>query len=288
MAVVALQTVGLGNRLEHRPGQLSARQRQCGAIARALANDPSVIFADEPTRALDSSSREEIIGLLQKLNKQARTIVIATGDSGVASHCRRIVRIANGKTEDDSLVSKRRIIPTFRVPGPPTQVDDREEEAVYPRCNHDNEQSKENCDRCRFPFHLTAEEERSIEIRISGSDTRLLGVESALDEGEVLGSEIVQELKEVPVFAGLGPKNLVKVVTALERRTYQRGTVIVRQGDPGDSFYIIRNGNVQVILERPGRAPSAIASLGPNDGFGEMSLLTGEPRSANVLAETDL
>ena len=288
MAEVALQAVGLGNRLEHRPGQLSARQRQCVAIARALANDPSIIFADEPTRAMDSSSREEIIGLLQKLNDQGKTIVIATGDSGVASHCRRIVRIANGKTEDDSLVAKRRIIPAFRVPGTPTPVEDREEEAVCPRCNHGNERSEENCARCRFPLHLTPKEEKSIEIRISGSDNRLLGVESASDEGEVLGSEIVEELKEVPVFAGLGPKNLVKLVTALEHMTYSRGTLIVRQGDPGDSFYIIRNGNVQVILERAGRQAAAIASLGPNDGFGEMSLLTGEPRSANVLAETDL
>jgi putative ABC transport system ATP-binding protein len=287
-AAAALQVVGLGNRLEHRPGQLTARQRQCVAIARALANDPSVIFADEPTRALDSSSREEIIGLLQKLNDEGRTIVLATSDSGVASHCRRIVRLSDGKTEDDSLVSRRRIIPAFRIPGPPTQIEEREEEAVCPRCNHGNPKDDETCQRCRFPLQLTEEEQHSIEIRLSGADNRHLGVESASDEGQVSGQGLVDELKKVPVFAGLGSKSLVKLVAVLDQQTYPKGSTIVKQGDAGDSFYIVRRGNVQVIIQRPGRPPAAVASLGPNDGFGEMSLLTGEPRSADVVAETEV
>ena len=287
-AVPALEQVGLGNRLEHMPGQLSARQRQCIAIARAIANDPSVIFADEPTRALDSSSREEIIGLLQKLNDEGKTIIIATADSGVASHCRRILRIADGKAEDDTLVARRRIIPAFRVPGPPTQVEDRVEEAVCPRCNHGNPKEDETCQLCQFPLHLTADEQRSLEIRVSGSDNRLVGVESASDEGEVLGWEIVEELRALPVFSGLGPRNLVKLIPALELRSYPKGSTIVKQGDAGDSFYVVRRGNVQVILDRPEKSPAALASLGPNDGFGEMALLTGEPRNANVVAETDV
>ena len=287
-AVAALQTVGLDNRLDHRPGQLSARQRQCVAIARALVNDPSVIFADEPTRSLDSSSREEIIGLLQKLNDQGRTVVIATDDSGVASHCRRVVRITDARNRDDSLVSKRRIIPAFRVPGTPPQEEHREEEAVCPRCNHGNQRSEETCARCRFPLTLTPEEERSIEIRISGEDNRLLGVESAYDDDDVLGAEIAEELREIPVFAGLGPPSLLRLQSSLELQSYPAGTTIVEQGHEGDSFYVIKNGTVKVVLDGLGGRSIQVATLGAKERFGEMALLTGERRSANVVAMTDV
>ena len=283
-----LQVVGLGNRLEHRPGQLTARQRQCVVITRALVNDPAVIFADEPTRGLDSSSREEIIGLLQKLNEGGMTIVVATTESGVASHFRRVVRLDEGKAVDDRLVANRRIIPAFRVPGPPTQMEVREEEAVCSRCNHGNQMAEETCQRCNFPLKLTEEEDRFIEIRLSGTESRLLGVECASDDGEVPALELVEELQEVPCFAGLGPKNLVKVIPALEGRRYPKGTTIVKQGYAGDSFDILRSGNAQVVLEREGRPATPIASLGPNEGFGEMALLTDQPRSANVIATTDV
>ena len=287
-AMAALQTVGLDNRLGHRPGQLSARQRQCVAIARALVNDPSVIFADEPTRALDSSSREEIIGLLQKLNDQGRTIVIATDDSGVASHCRRVIRIADSRTAEDSLVSKRRIIPAFRVPGTPPQLEDREEVLVCSRCNHGNEQEQENCARCSFPLNLTPEEARSIEIRISGADNRLVGVESAYDDDDVLGAAIVEELREIPVFAGLGPPSLLRLQSSLELHSYPPGAAIVKQGHDGDSFYVIRKGTVKVVLDGLGGQSIPVATLGAKEGFGEMALLTGQRRSANVVAMTDV
>ena len=283
-----LQVVGLGNRLEHRPGQLTARQRQCVVITRALVNDPAVIFADEPTRGLDSSSREEIIGLLQKLNEGGMTIVVATTESGVASHFRRVVRLDEGKAVEDRLVANRRIIPAFRVPGPPTQMEVREEEAVCSRCNHGNQMAEETCQRCNFPLKLTEEEDRFIEIRLSGTESRLLGVECASDDVEVPALELAEELQEVPCFAGLGPKNLVKVIPAMEGRRYPKGTTIVKQGDAGDSFYILRSGNAQVVLEREGRPATPIASLGPNEGFGEMALLTDQPRSANVIATTDV
>ena len=152
-ATAALNVVGLGNRLEHRPGQLTPRQRQCIAIARALANDPSVILLDEPTKGLDSSSREEIIGLLQKLNEEGMTILVVTTESGVASHCRREVRLDEGKAAGDRLVSRRRIIPAFKIPGPPTQIEEREEEAVCSRCNQGNPKADETCRRCSFPLN---------------------------------------------------------------------------------------------------------------------------------------
>ena len=128
----------------------------------------------------------------------------------------------------------------------------------------------------------------SLEIRLSSKDSQLLGIENSSDDGEVPAHELVEELQEVPCFAGLGPNNLIKVIPALESHHYPSGTTIVKQGEIGDSFYIVRKGNVQVILERPSKSATLIAVLGLNDGFGEMSLLTDQPRSANVIASTDV
>ena len=136
-AELALQLVGLGTRLDRKPGQLSAVQRQFLSIARALVQDPAVIFADEPTGVLDSTSREEVMGLLQKLHEQGRTIVVATTESGVASYCQRIIRISEGRTVDEGPVSNRRIIPSSRRPGTASGPGGREV-VVCPRCNYGN------------------------------------------------------------------------------------------------------------------------------------------------------
>ena len=98
----------------------------------------------------------------------------------------------------------------------------------------------------------------------------------------------MDELKEVPIFSGMGTKGLVRVLSSLERQHFLKGTTIIQQGDPGDSFYIIRRGNVEVDLVRGGKPSIRIAQLGPKEGFGEMALLTGEPRAATVVAETDV
>ena len=116
----------------------------------------------------------------------------------------------------------------------------------------------------------------------------MLGVESSSEEGEVPGGELIEELGEVPFFKGLGPKSLVKVIGSLEQQDFEKGSTIVKQGDTGDTFYIIRVGNVGVYLERGGKPSIRIANLGPQEGFGEMALLTEQPRSATVVATTDI
>ena len=159
---------------------------------------------------------------------------------------------------------------------------------VCPRCNYDNFKDDELCQRCESPLHLTKEEEESIEGRLSGRGSRYLGAESASDEGEVPGQGQTDELKEVPMLAGLGTKSLARIVAALEPRSFQPGSTIVKQGEPGDSFYIVRSGSVQVMLEREGTPAITVAELGPREGFGEMALLTDQPRSASVVAVTDV
>jgi putative ABC transport system ATP-binding protein len=98
-ATVALERVGLGDRLEHRPGELSGGQQQRVAVARALVTEPALLLADEPTGNLDSHSTADVLSLFGELHAAGRTIVLITHEAEVASAAGRTIRIRDGRIE---------------------------------------------------------------------------------------------------------------------------------------------------------------------------------------------
>ncbi len=106
-ARIALEKVGLKERIKHKPNEMSGGQRQRVAIARALVNEPAIILADEPTGNLDSKSSEEIMTIFERLNMDGATVVMVTHEPDIAAHTKRIITFKDGNIISDRMNEKR-------------------------------------------------------------------------------------------------------------------------------------------------------------------------------------
>ena len=102
-AAEALESVGLADRMEHKPAEMSGGQRQRVAVARALINNPSIILADEPTGNLDTKTSIEIMRLFEEIYKKGNTVIVVTHEEDIALHARRIIKLRDGKIESDTV-----------------------------------------------------------------------------------------------------------------------------------------------------------------------------------------
>lgn len=202
-----LLSVGLDNRMHHRPKQLSGGQKQRVAIARGLVHQPRLVLADEPTAALDEQSGRTVVELFQRLARELQTtIVIVTHDNRILDVADRILTLVDGSIRSDALVKEAAII--------------------------------------------------------------------------------TQMLAKCPVFERVTPRTLTRVADEFTVEHVAAGQQIIRQGDQGDRFYLIRQGRVSVRRGQMecGQPEQEIVQLTQGDFFGEMALLSGQPRNASVWA----
>ena len=105
LAVQALEEVGLGDRLKHRPNEISGGEKQRVAVARALVNHPSIILADEPTGNLDSKTGQDIMNIIKKLHDDGNTIILVTHEAEIARYAKRVIHLKDGVIDRDEVIA---------------------------------------------------------------------------------------------------------------------------------------------------------------------------------------
>jgi ABC-type lipoprotein export system ATPase subunit/CRP-like cAMP-binding protein len=323
-AMYLLSLVGLAEQAYKLPSMVSGGQQQRAAIARALANDPIVLVADEPTGSLDSKTADSIFQLFEDLVDQGKTILTVTHDQDWASRVGRVVQIADGEIVDQyiakalDMLSQEQLVQisshlepeTFAAgsivfqQGDPSDrfyivVKGQVEVIVQHASGKEVVGAVLESGQFFGEMGLLQGEPRKTTVRVTtDADALLMALDRETFGRLVIDSNLThdaiahvmrQRMTVDHLLAAL-PEQVNRNTSRLlqsghERLTFQPGEVIIREGDVADKFYLITNGEVEVLQARHGNA--VVARLSSGQYFGEIGLLHAGRRTATVRAAGD-
>jgi ABC-type lipoprotein export system ATPase subunit/CRP-like cAMP-binding protein len=318
-AMQLLSRMGLADHARKLPAAVSGGQQQRAAIARALATDPPLIVADEPTGNLDSKTAEQIFDLFKELAAGGKTILMVTHDDDLAKRADRTIVVADGEVvneylvralseiSQDQLVEVKRRARLVAYPPGATIVRQGEEGkeffiivegAVEVWLEHPGGKQLQ-VDRLREGQYfgemaLVGNGLRRATVRAVADTGASLAVLNAADFAELVGASrgLREELahimdirlvrNQVQSLSTMPPEALLEFTKALQVRTYPPGANIVQQGAIGNTFFIILDGEAEVIVRQSNGAEVVLDLLTSGQYFGEMALLGSGRRTATV------
>ncbi len=319
-AMYLLELVELADQAYKLPATLSGGQQQRAAIARALANDPKLLVADEPTGSLDSKTSDTIFQLFDDLVQQGKTILMVTHDRDLASRVTRVVHIADGEIVDEQISQALPSLGKDQL----VKVASQLEPIIYP-AGSVIVQEGDPADKFYIILkgqaevwvrHATAGDVlvarlesgqyfgemglveggiRTSTVRAAAeSDISVMALDretfsSLLQDSQLTSADIAKLMRQriteqhlLRIVPDLTEDRLEAIQEDLELLTFEPGAEIVRKGDPADKFYLVLKGTVDVVACPPGGAEEIVAQLGSGQYFGEIGLLRGGKRSHTV------
>jgi sulfate-transporting ATPase len=319
-----LEMVDMADQAHKFPSAVSGGQQQRAAIARALANDPKVLVADEPTGSLDSKTSDSIFQLFEAFVDQGRTILMVTHDRDLASRVSRVILIADGEITDQYIskalrnLSQKELVQVSSKLDPVTyapssivfkQGDPADKFYIVIKgqvevvVEHESGQEVVSATLSSGQFFgemgLLQGGARTATIRVvSDAEAVLMALDrdtfSQLISKSDLTQDAIAKLMRQRITADrmltrlseLDNTQMSELESGSERLIFNPGAVIIRQGEVGDKFYFITKGEVEVVKETD-EGELALARLSSGQYFGEIELIYDRPRSATVRAAQD-
>ncbi len=321
-AMHLLELVGLAEQAYKFPSAISGGQQQRAAIARALANDPTVLIADEPTGSLDSKTGDAIFQLFEDFVAQGRTVLMVTHDRSLASRVSRVIYIADGEITDQyiqqalpALSSAEQVQvlsnlePVSYAPGAVIFKQGEVADRFYIIVKGEVEVVFQHKEGGEVILNRLLSGQYFGEIGLLTGGTRNATVRAAptsnvvvmqLDREHFLkltqSSQLTRDELARQMSQRVRQQQILSALPSLEESqgyihtdeyevfNYQPGAIIIREGDSAEYFYIITQGEVEVLRQHPGEPETVVATLGIGQFFGEMGLLHGGKRFNTVQA----
>ncbi|MBX3061688.1 MAG: cyclic nucleotide-binding domain-containing protein [Anaerolineae bacterium] len=320
-AMQLLELVEMAEQANKLPSAVSGGQQQRVAIARALANDPPLIVADEPTGSLDSKTADKIFLLFEKLVASGKTILVVTHDNNQVKRANRTIVISDGEivneylvqalaalTQDQLVEVKRKVKPLIYPAGSTIVRQGETGDKFYIITQGQVDVLIDRPDGSQVLVNQLHEGQYFGEMALLGSGLRTATVRASIDsevgvvaldsaafnaliaESHSLRDElsiIIQQrqmIEQVQLISTIPEGKLLALTQHLASETYAPNATVIRQGTIGDSFYIIVEGEADVVQDQPDGSQKVINHLRRGQYFGELALLGNKRRTASVRA----